>query len=147
MDFDMSYVIYGLIIAALAIVIIYFSQVEEDEPAIEPEIKKADQLKTQLNDQLNDQLKEQLKTQLNEQIARQEREYGNLLNQVREAENTRRNEYAKQVDQIRNVELQLNREKDMLMKERQEFLEQKIEFEKKVSSAPPKKAGRPRKSK
>jgi septum formation inhibitor MinC len=73
---------------------------------------------------------EQLKQRLNEQIMQQDREYQQTLIQVREAENNRRVEYAKQVDNLRNVEAQLIRDKEALLKEKQEFVQEKIESQK-----------------
>lgn len=121
-DFDMSYVLYGLVIAALAIIIVYFSQVEEDEP-------KKNNTKKQL--QIEDKSEiDQLKTRLNQQIEQHDREYQQTLIQVREAENNRKIEYNKQIDNLRSIETKLLKDKDELMKEKQEFLQQKIEFQK-----------------
>ena len=121
MNFDMSYVLYGLVIAAFAIIIIYFSRVEEEE---DTKSKKV------LRIEAPNQEVEQLKQRLNEQIMQQDREYQQTLIQVREAENNRRIEYAKQVDNLRNVEAQLIRDKEALLKEKQEFVQEKIEFQK-----------------
>jgi septum formation inhibitor MinC len=121
MNFDMSYVLYGLVIAAFAIIIIYFSRVEEEE---DTKSKKV------LRIEAPNQEVEQLKQRLNEQIMQQDREYQQTLIQVREAENNRRVEYAKQVDNLRNVEAQLIRDKEALLKEKQEFVQEKIESQK-----------------
>ena len=122
MNFDMSYVLYGLGIAAFAIIIIYFSRVEEEE---DTKSKKVLRIEAPSNQEV-----EQLKQRLNEQIMQQDREYQQTLIQVREAENNRRIEYAKQVDNLRNVEAQLIRDKEALLKEKQEFVQEKIESQK-----------------
>lgn len=126
----MSYVLYGLIIAALAIVIIYFSKVEEDEKP------KSKRLAIEAPPPETNPEVEQLKQRLNDQISHHDREYQQTLIQVREAENNRRIEYAKMVDQVKNVENQLNREKDTLMVEKQEFLKQKLEADKATPKKP-----------
>lgn len=139
-NFDMSYVLYGLVIAALAIVIIYFSKVEEDEPK-KNNIKKPTQLQIEDKSEI-----EQLKARLNEQIIHHDREYQQTLIQVREAENSRKNEYTKQVDNLRSIEAKLIREKDEFMKEKQEFLQQKIDFQKQQLDGESKKSSKTRKS-
>ena len=124
----MSYVLYGLVIAALAIVIVYFSKVEEDEKP-ETKGKKVLQIQGMENKNPNQDV-EQLKMRLNEQIEHHDHEYQQTLIQVREAENNRKIEYNHQVDNIKSIEMKLMKEKDDFMKEKQELLQQKIEFQK-----------------
>lgn len=141
-NFDISYVLYALVIAAIVIVLVYFSKVEEDEP---PKSKAKRVL--QIENKPDPREVDQLKQRLNEQIEHHDREYQQTLIQIREAENNRKIEYGRQVDNLRTIETKLMNDKNELMQEKEKFLQEKIDFQKQQLESSAKSGSKPRSKK
>ena len=114
-NFDISYVLYALVIAAIVIVLVYFSKVEEDEP---PKSKGKRVLQIENK---NDPQPEQLKQRLNEQIENHDREYQQTLIQIREAEKNRKIAYGRQIENLSAVKAQLMNARNTFMKEKKKL--------------------------
>jgi len=131
-----SYILFGLVVAVLVIIVLYFSKVEDEQPPVK-KITKQDIEK-------QDNEVDLLKQRLNEQIIQNEREYQQTLMQIREAEKNRITEYNKQVDHLRTIEIQINKERDLLLAEKQEFVQQKIDAQKNANKEESEKPEKPK---